>query len=169
MSIVFALEAPRHAAAIDAILTQAFDAGWPTRPASTLRHGLMPVEALSRVALLDGRLVGTIRHYPVRFGHGGLPGLMLGPVAVIPELRGRGIARALIRASLAHARAWQWQRVLLVGDPAYYGKLGFEMAAPHGLTLAGSDARLMVMPLAAGGLDGIAGPVSAGEGVRRVA
>jgi predicted N-acetyltransferase YhbS len=169
MSIIFELEAPRHAGAIDDILAQAFDAGWPTRPASTLRQGLQPVAALSRVALLDRTLVGTIRHYPVCFGHAGLPGLMLGPVAVSPALRGQGIARALIRTSLAHARARRWQRVLLVGDPAYYGKLGFEMAAPYGLTLAGADDRLMVTALAPGGLDGIAGPVTSGEGVRRVA
>lgn len=169
MTITFALEAASHGAAIDAILAQAFDAGWPTRPAARLRAGLAPVPELCRVACDGGRLVGTIRHYPVGFGHAALPGLMLGPVAVLPEVRGQGIARALIRASLGHAGALGWRRVLLVGDPTYYGRLGFEMAAPHGLSLPGSDDRLMLQALVPGGLDGIAGPVSAGGSVRRVA
>jgi predicted N-acetyltransferase YhbS len=169
MSILFELEAPRHAAAIDCLLRRAFDAGWPDRPASRLRAGLAPVPDLCRVALDgDDGLIGTIRHYPVRLG--ALPGLMLGPVAVEPALRGRGVARALVRISLAQARADGWRRVVLVGDPAYYGRLGFEPAAPHGLRLPGSDDRLMVQALAPGGLDGIAGTVGADRRwVRRVA
>ncbi|MEQ9639668.1 MAG: N-acetyltransferase [Alphaproteobacteria bacterium] len=166
MTITFALEAPSHGAAVQQLLHSAFDADWPNRPASRLRAGMAPLPDLCRVACEGGGLVGVIRHYAVAFGTARLPGLMLGPVAVLPAVRGQGVARALIRASLAHARALDWRRVLLVGDPAYYGKLGFEMAAPHGLTLAGGDDRLMVRALVPGGLDGIAGPITAGGWVR---
>ena len=166
MPTTFALEALSHGAAIQSILEDAFAADWPNRPASRLRAGLTPVAGLCLTALDGAEVVGTIRYYPVDFGHARLPGLMLGPLAVRPDLRGRGVAQVLARTSLCRARSDGWARVMLVGDPDYYARLDFDPAWPYGLTLAGADARLMMQSLQPGGLDGIAGPVSAGGRVR---
>ncbi len=61
-----------------------------------------------------------------------LPALLLGPVAVHPTRQGEGLGGALIRDSLALARALAGQggpesggRVLLVGDAPYYSRFGF--------------------------------------------
>jgi putative acetyltransferase len=60
------------------------------------------------------------------------PALGLGPVAVIPEWRGRGIAARLIEDGLARARREDWVAVFVLGDPAYYGRFGFEVALAAG-------------------------------------
>lgn len=87
-----------------------------------LRDGIPPVARLSLVARDGlGILAGAIRHWPVRVG--GLPVLLLGPVAVHPTRQGEGLGAMLIGNSLA--RAEEWDRVLLVGDAPYYGRFGF--------------------------------------------
>lgn len=169
MPITFAPEAPSHGAAIQRLLQSAFDADWPNRPAARLRASVAPLAELALVALDGASVVGSIRYYPVSFGHARLPGLMLGPLAVRTALRGQGVAQVLMHISLAHARNQAWERVVLVGDPDYYGRLGFVPAWPYGLTLDGETDRLQVLGLEPGALDGIAGPVATGEWVRRVA
>jgi putative acetyltransferase len=60
------------------------------------------------------------------------PALGLGPVAVLPQWRGRGIAARLIEEGLARARREDWVAVFVLGDPAYYGRFGFEAALAAG-------------------------------------
>jgi predicted N-acetyltransferase YhbS len=63
---------------------------------------------------------------------GGQPGaLLLGPLAVEPEWAGRGFARRLVAEALDAARQEGEVLVLLVGDMAYYGRLGF-VQVPRG-------------------------------------
>jgi putative acetyltransferase len=59
------------------------------------------------------------------------PALGLAPVAVFPEWRGQGMAARLIEAGLAMAGA-NWDAVFVLGEPAYYGRFGFEVAAAQG-------------------------------------
>ena len=78
-----------------------------------------------------------------RASHGAHPGaraLLLGPLAVEPELRGRGIGRALLRRSLDAARAAGRPHVFLVGERNYYEPLGFGPAAAVGVRVAGEPA-----------------------------
>ena len=51
--------------------------------------------------------------------------LGLGPVAVLPDWRRRGIAARLIETGLAQAVNAGWDAVFVLGDPAYYGRFGF--------------------------------------------
>jgi putative acetyltransferase len=57
----------------------------------------------------------------------------LAPVAVLPRFQGQGIGSALIRSGLSRCRDLDWQVVFVVGEPAYYSRFGFMMAAPLGL------------------------------------
>src|SRR4051812_39867602 len=59
-----------------------------------LRLGRAPANGLSFVATENGRIVGTVRLWHVNAGtrH---PALLLGPLAVAPEVQGRGIGGAL--------------------------------------------------------------------------
>jgi putative acetyltransferase len=60
-------------------------------------------------------------------------GLGLGPVAVLPQHRQRGIAEVLIRAGLEKSKTLGYTFVVVLGDPAYYRRFGFEAASNWGL------------------------------------
>ncbi|MCB1379869.1 MAG: N-acetyltransferase [Alphaproteobacteria bacterium] len=53
---------------------------------------------------------------------------LLGPLAVCPGMQGQGIGSALVHAGLEHMEASGAMLVLVLGDPAYYGRFGFEPA-----------------------------------------
>ena len=59
-------------------------------------------------------------------GRPGPPALLLGPLAVDPECRNRGIGSALVRRALRDASRLGHGAVLLVGDAPYHGRFGFE-------------------------------------------
>jgi len=91
---------------------------------------------LCLAAETGGKLAGGIRYArAVVRGPGGktVPVLTLGPVAVRPDLQGRGIGSALIRHTLARLPA-DCRAVVLYGDPAYYGRFGFRPASEFGIT-----------------------------------
>ncbi len=129
--------------------------------ARALHDTVTPVVSL--VAEDEGAIVGHVIVSPVTLeGDPSAPGLGgLGPVGVLPERQGQGIGGELVRAALAGARDLGWQAVFLVGDPAYYVRFGFELAAPRGFTYGHPhfDPVLQVAVLTAGALDGRGGRV----------
>ena len=58
------------------------------------------------------------------------------PVGVAPADQGRGVGSALLRALVRAAEDRSWPLLVLLGDPAYYGRFGFEPTAPLGITYA---------------------------------
>src|SRR5262249_55093949 len=52
----------------------------------------------------------------------------LAPLAVAPDRRRRGIGGALVREGLRRLATRGEQLVFVVGDPAYYGRFGFDLA-----------------------------------------
>jgi predicted N-acetyltransferase YhbS len=89
-----------------------------------LRKGRKLASGLAFVARWGGRLVGTLRLWPVITGTGHLC-LLLGPLAVDDSVRSRGICAALTWQALHKAKALGHWAVLLVGDAAYYNRFGF--------------------------------------------
>jgi len=51
---------------------------------------------------------------------------LLGPLCVLPDLQKSGIGSALVRAGLAQEKAGGSSACLVLGDPGYYGRFGFE-------------------------------------------
>src|SRR6188508_3062478 len=90
------------------------------------------------------------------------PALLLGPLAVHPDWRQRGIGAALVRRALAHARMLGHGAVLLVGDACYYGRFGFSVEKTGGLWMPGryDRDRLLAHELRPGALDGARGLIS---------
>lgn len=73
--------------------------------------------------------------------------LGLGPVTVPPERQGAGIGGVLIRAALDQAAMEGWQGVFVLGDPAYYGRFGFDAARASGFDSPYAGPYLMLLPL----------------------
>jgi len=122
-------------ASIETLLDAAFGPGRFAKTAYRLREGVPADLALSFVALAGMRLIGSVRLTAIRIG--AAPALLLGPLAVHPDFEGRGAGRALVRSALDAARADGHGLVLLVGDPPYYGPLGFAAVPPGQIALPG--------------------------------
>jgi putative acetyltransferase len=60
--------------------------------------------------------------------------LVLSPLGVVPAWQRRGVGTALCAAGLADARKLAIPAVFLEGDPAYYGRLGWDRASARGFT-----------------------------------
>ncbi len=93
---------------------------------------------------------------------GEAPILLLGPLSVEPAFRSSGIGEALVTKSLDAARVAGHKLVILVGDLAYYQRMGFR-PLPEGLLIFPGPvdpARLLCCPLTEYGMDGIGGRVS---------
>jgi predicted N-acetyltransferase YhbS len=63
--------------------------------------------------------------------------LLLGPLAVEPALRGRGIGISLMQRGIEEARSLPYDAVLLVGDEPYYAKVGFAKLQPRQVRFPG--------------------------------
>lgn len=115
---------------IELLLDAAFEPGRHTRTAYRLREGVAPYQGLSLVARERGRLVGSIQYWPCELWDGVTAHeiTLLGPVAVAPDLQGTGLGKRLMRASLEVADAAAHDAIVLIGDPDYYGRFGFEAA-----------------------------------------
>ncbi len=86
---------------------------------------------VSLVAEVDGRLVGHVAVSPVEVDDAVEAGLFgLGPISVLSEHRRCGVGSALMRAALDALRALDASGCVLLGDPAFYARFGFEPAAP---------------------------------------
>ncbi len=116
------IERPADAPAIERLLDLTFGPHRHRKASYQFRCSVPHRADLARAARRGGDLVGTIRYWPILIdGH---PALLLGPLGVEPALRGLGIGRELVRTTCSLA-AQGGTPVLLVGDLAYYGPLGF--------------------------------------------
>ena len=154
-------ERPLDGPRIETLLHRAFGADRHTRPSYRLREGIEPVRSLCFVAEAEGRIVGTIRHWPVRVGAEART-LLLGPIAVDPAHERQGIGRRLVETGLEAARAAGHETIVAVGTPAFLGRFGFSAADRFGITLPGLDdpRRLLALPLVTGALYGGGGAVA---------
>jgi predicted N-acetyltransferase YhbS len=132
-----------------------------SKPSHKLREGRAPADGLSFVAVDDGRVVGTVRLWQVMTG-AGRPMLLLGPLAVDPAYRNRGIGSALMRRAMRDAQRGH-SAVLLVGDASYYARFGFSADKTGGLWLGGpyEKHRLLGCEFVTGALDGARGLIRA--------
>lgn len=83
--------------------------------------------ALSLVAVnLDEAIVGHIAFSRVTISDGSADWYQLSPVSVIPSGQRGGIGSALIERGLADLRERGARGCVLLGNPDYYGRFGFE-------------------------------------------
>jgi len=118
------LERPEDAVGVMALNDDGFGPGRFAKSAYRLREGVSPESGLSFVATQNGALLGSVRFWPILVGAD--KALLLGPLAVQSQLRGRGIGVALMRHGIEQARRTDFAAILLVGDEAYYSRAGFK-------------------------------------------
>jgi predicted N-acetyltransferase YhbS len=153
-------ERPAEAATRDALLDLAYGPARFTKTSQRLREGRRPELAL--VAAESRRIVGTVQLWDVSAGPG-RPALLLGPLAVAPDRRKRGIGSTLVHHALREAARRRYGAVLLVGDAPYYSRFGFSSEKTNALWLPGpyERHRLLGCELKPGALDGARGLISA--------
>jgi predicted N-acetyltransferase YhbS len=155
-------EQPADLPAIEALLDESFGLDRRRKASYRFRRGAVPIAALSRVARDGDAVIGSIRFWPIAIGSARHGALLLGPLAVRSDHRSSGIGSRLMESTLASAAAAGHQRVLLVGDLAYYHRFGFAPAAGWGIAMPGERReRLLLKPLVDGAFDRIDGDIAA--------
>ena len=81
---------------------------------------------MSLVAETAERLVGHVSLSPVTITDGSRDWYGLGPISVLPACQGEGIGFRLMKRAIADIRAMGARGIVLLGDPAYYARFGFE-------------------------------------------
>ena len=157
---VIRAERASDAVAREALLDACFGANRHLRTCQRLRDGRAPAEGLALSAVAKGRLVGTVRLWHVSAG--GVPALVLGPLAVDPSCRELGVGAALMNQALAAAKERGHGAVILLGDAPYYARFGFSALKTGELSLPGpfERDRLLGLELRAGALDGAWGMIA---------
>lgn len=105
----------------DTVVGAAFDS---TDEVAILRRLRAEDDAFVWVAVRDGTLDGVVAVSAT--AQEGVCGL--GPVAVRPLQQGRGVGSQLVRAAMEEARRRGFHAMVVLGDPAYYGRFGFRAA-----------------------------------------
>jgi predicted N-acetyltransferase YhbS len=154
------LEEDGDAAAVEALVDRGFGPGRFAKTAYRLREGVAPDKRLSLVAVgKDGALLGSVRFWPVAIGR--RRSLLLGPLAVEPALRGKGIGINLMQQGIERARSLGYESVILVGDEPYYARVGFAKLKPRQIRLPGpvDTDRILGLALKDGALESLSGDV----------
>ena len=82
-------------------------------------------DLVSLAATTGDELMGHVLFTPCGVNGSAARVALLGPLAVAPGHQKREIGSALVREGLRRMRADGFAKVLVLGDPAYYGRFGF--------------------------------------------
>jgi predicted N-acetyltransferase YhbS len=154
-------ESHKDWAAREALLDRVFGEARFLKTCEALRRGRLPSPGLAFGAFVKDELIGTVRLWDIIAGSAG-SALLLGPLAVEPELQGRGIGADLVRHAVHEATLSGHGAILLVGDAPYYRRFGFSRNKVKGLILPGpvKKARFQGLELEKGALAGARGLVT---------
>ena len=159
LSLTILAETPNDAQAIERLHARTFGPGRFVLSAYRIREHVDHLLDVSFTARIGTLLVGSVRQLPVCIGD--TKALLLGPLTVEPPFRSRGVGRALLERALRDAKAKGHRLVLLVGDDAYYSRVGFRVVPSGRATMPGpvDYSRLLVAELVDGSFDGVSGVI----------
>lgn len=119
---------------VETLLDDAFGTDRHQRTAYKLRQGMPVVDHLSFGIVEDQQCIGSIQCWPIAAKT--TPILLVGPVAVAPAWQNRGLGHQLMNAMLAAVRPDD-PPMVMIGDPEYYGRFGFDAEGTGHWTLPG--------------------------------
>jgi predicted N-acetyltransferase YhbS len=155
-ALAFVHEAPDHAEAVEALLNRAFGPGRFAKTSERVREFAAFAPELSFCAFEADRLLGSVRMWRVAVG--GQPIVFLGPLAVEEADRKLGLGAMLVERACAAAQAAGETAVLLVGDPPFFSRVGFEVAPEAELPGPVDPRRLLVRRFADVAVKGMVTP-----------
>jgi len=159
LSLTILAETAGDAQAVERLHERTFGPGRFVLSAYRLREHVDHLLDLSFTARIGTLLVGSVRQLPITIGD--TPALLLGPLTVEPPFRKRGVGRALLDRSLRDAKASGHRLMLLVGDEAYYSRVGFTRVPKGRATMPGpvDYNRLLVAELTENAFEGVSGAI----------
>ena len=129
-----------------------------------LRQDSAYLPELSRIAVKDGEVIGSIMYSKARVVDGDVAHdlLTFGPLSVLPKWQGRGVGELLLKETMSLAREAGYKGIVIWGEPDYYPRIGFETCDRFGLTTMSGENfdAFMAIELTEKGLEEIKGKVS---------
>ena len=159
LSLTILPETANDTLAIERLHARTFGPGRFVLSAYRIREHVDHLLELSFTARIGTLMVGSVRQLPVCIGD--TKALLLGPLTVEPPFRSRGVGRALLGRALMDAKAQGHRLVLLVGDEAYYSRVGFKRV-PKGRAIMPGPVdynRILIAELADDAFRGVSGAV----------
>ena len=129
-----------------AILAALYSAAFPSEDLTPLVRRLLSEvpDILSLVAEVERGLAGHVVFTRCAIGGSTQRVALLGPLAVAPAMQRRGVGTVLVKGGIATLRDGGCTRVLVLGDPDYYGRFGFtredRIQPPYALPTNWTDA-----------------------------
>jgi putative acetyltransferase len=143
VTVIVRPASPGDAAGILAVVEDAFSYGGTRDAADELaivratwatQHHRPPHPLIELVADENGTIVGHLQAAPGRLDGDPTPVAGVAPVCVGGPQQGRGVGGSIMDALIGAAADRRWPLLVLLGDPGYYERFGFEPAAPLGLS-----------------------------------
>lgn len=161
-------ETPRDFDAVYSLVQEAFASvsnadGDEQDFVSEMRFHAGYMRDLALVAEKDGELAGyaLLTETHITGSGADFPVLLLAPLCVREESRGKGLAGKLLREGFKRALARGYEAVFLAGNPEYYAKFGFRAAGDFGISheLPVDDKYILALELVPSALEGKTGTV----------
>jgi len=159
LSLTILPETAKDAHAIERLHERTFGPGRFVLSAYRLREHVDHLLELSFTARIGTLMVGSVRQLPICIGD--TAALMLGPLTVEPPFRSHGVGRKLMERALNDAREKGHRLVLLVGDEAYYSRVGFKRVPKGRAIMPGpvDHDRILIAELVPGAFEGVSGAI----------
>ena len=129
MNLIIRNEEKGDADSIDAVTTAAFlNAPHTDHTEQYIVRELRNSNALaiSLVAEDQGEIVGHVAISPVTISDGSNEWFGLGPISVSPNIQRSGVGSKLMRSVLENLKSSGASGCVLLGDPVYYSRFGFQ-------------------------------------------
>lgn len=137
MQIIIQQERPNDYQAVENVIERAFknaphSDGNEHILVQKLRNSPSFIPELSLIAKVDNQIVGHILLTKIQIKNH--TELALSPISVLPEFQNQGIGKALINQAHKIANDLKFNCIVLLGEPEYYGKFGYQTAQNFHIT-----------------------------------